>query len=295
MADHSYEDPLHQELSRAVYVEDCTFIGQGTAGVMDGTWGGRFVFRHNTVTDAFLGMHGTEGQRFRGLRSFEIYQNTFRYPDIRIFCCLYIRSGTGVIWGNTVTAGSGDHGAANFVLAACYRQQQPQPQPWGVVNGSNPWDGNQQPDGYPAIDQVGRGTCLDQIRGDKPMNQTTDQATWPRNQPEPVYVWSNNWTPPNDPGSYIGSQASVVRLGRDIIDNGNTPMPGYTPYTYPHPLTKGLPPSEQTTQNATASSEHEAHKERRPWGGKKLDRKKAKKATGSPTNETADGQGNLGN
>ena len=74
------------------------------------------------------------------------------------------------------------------------------------------------------------------------MNQTTDQATWPRNQPEPVYVWSNNWTPPNDPGSYIGSQASVVRLGRDIIDNGNTPMPGYTPYTYPHPLTRGLPP-----------------------------------------------------
>ena len=126
------------------------------------------------------------------------------------------------------------------------------------------------------------------------MNQTTDQATWPRNQPEPVYVWSNNWTPPNDPGSYIGSQASVVRLGRDIIDN-NTPMPGYTPYTYPHPLTKGLPLPEQTTQNATASSQRKAHKERRPWGGKKLDRKKAKKAKASPTNEMADGQGNLGN
>ena len=79
-ADYSYEDPLHLGTDRAVYVEDCTFIGQGTAGVMDGTWGGRFVFRHNTVTDAFLGMHGTEGQRFRGLRSFEIYPKHVPLP-----------------------------------------------------------------------------------------------------------------------------------------------------------------------------------------------------------------------
>jgi hypothetical protein len=238
--DYSYEDTLHLGSERAVYVEDCTFTGQETVGVMDGTWGGRFVFRHNTVANAFLGMHGTEGGRYRGLRSFEIYQNTFSYPNLRIFCCLYIRSGEGVIWSNIVTAGSGDSGATNFVLAACYRQQQQiWGPPWGNVTGSNPWDGNEQPDGYPALDQVGRGTCLDQVRGDNPINQTTGQATWPRNQPEPVYVWSNNWTPPTDPGSYIGSQTTVVQLGRDIIDNGNTPMPGYAPYTYPHPLVSG--------------------------------------------------------
>ena len=64
----------------------------------------------------------------------------------------------------------------------------------------------------------------------------------------------------------------------------NTPMPGYTPYVYPHPLTKGLPPPEQMTRNVKGNSQDNLRKERQPWGGKKLDRKKAKKAKESPTN-----------
>ena len=54
-------------------------------------------------------------------------------------------------------------------------------------------------------------------------------------------------------------------------------MPGYTPYTYPHPLTKGLPPPEQTTRNATADSQHDAHNKRRPWGGKSRKENKQKR------------------
>ena len=30
-------------------------------------------------------------------------------------------------------------------------------------------------------------------------------------------------------------------MGRDIINNGNTPKPGYAPFVYPHPLTGDLP------------------------------------------------------
>jgi hypothetical protein len=295
--DRSFQEPMYLGTEKAVYIEDNTFTGQNTAGVLDGTMGARIVFRRNTVTNAFLGMHGTEGQRYRGLRSFEIYQNTFSYPGIRIFCCLYIRSGTGVIWGNTVKAGPGDKGATNFVLAACYRKQEHWGQPWGDCTGSNPWDGNQQPDGYPCMDQVGRGMCLDGLTADytNPVNTTTNTKSWVRNQPEPVHVWSNNWTQPTSPGSYIQSQTSVIQVGRDILNNGNTPMPGYTPYTYPHPLTKGLPPPEQTPRNATANAQHDAHKKRRPWGGKKPERKQAKKAKESPTNEMPEGQENVDN
>ena len=74
----------------------------------------------------------------------------------------------------------------------------------------------------------------------------------------------------------------------------DTPLPGYTPYTYPHPLTKGLPPPGQMTRNATENSQHNLRKKKQPWGGKKLDRKKAKKAKESSINEMADGQDNLG-
>ena len=48
------------------------------------------------------------------------------------------------------------------------------------------------------------------------------------------------------------------------------------------------------TRNATENSQHNLRKKKQPWGGKKLDRKKAKKAKESSINEMADGQDNLG-
>ena len=51
----------------------------------------------------------------------------------------------------------------------------------------------------------------------------------------PLYTWSNTKN-----GSLVGMQCtdgcSHVQSGRDFINNGSTPKPGYTPYTYPHPL-----------------------------------------------------------
>ena len=130
-----------------------------------------------------------------------------------------------------------------------------------------------------AIDQPGRaGGSL--ITGDTPVRPSgwNDQVT------EPCYAWNN--------GAAIFNGGPGVRANVHYFNN--TPMPGYTPYAYPHPLTKGLFPQERMTRNATGTSQHNPLKKRQAWGGKKLDRKKAKKAKPSPTNEMAEGQEDLG-
>ena len=241
-ADEIWEAPTNLGSGEGFYIEDSTFVGNGTggAGATDCTQGGRIVFRHNTVINSNAGTHGTEGQRFRGVRRFEFYQNTFTCTISQMARAILLRGGTGVIWGNTFSGNDATHtGYTNAIATDDYRVWNSF-QPWGVCNGSNPWDQNSDQVGYAAIDQVGRGMALDQIRGNPPINQRTGTAAWPRNQSEPVYVWSNNWHAiPNNPGSYIQDNQNVVQIGRDIINNGNTPMPGYTPYGYPHPLVSG--------------------------------------------------------
>jgi hypothetical protein len=239
--DVSWESPTDLGSGKGIYIEDCTFTGSGTAGagVTDSTEGGRFVFRHNTVTSDMAATHGTESQRYRGVRSYEIYNNTFTNPNSIMFCAVYLRGGTGVIWGNAFRGGGGQTGYRSAILTDNYRSWNTW-QSWGRCNGTAPWDQNSQVNGYAALDQVGRGMALDQIRGQTAINQRTGNAAWPRNQLEPVYVWGNVWAPvPNNPGVYIGNNQSVVQTGRDIINNGNSSMPGYTPYVYPHPLVSG--------------------------------------------------------
>jgi hypothetical protein len=63
--------------------------------------------------------------------------------------------------------------------------------------------------GYPALYQIGRGK-----------NQALD----------PAYVWGNDAT------MEVSSDSSNVQLNRDFF---RSPKPGYTPYTYPHPLVTG--------------------------------------------------------
>lgn len=241
-ADQIWEAPTNLGSGEGFYIEDSTYLGNGTggAGATDASQGGKFVFRHNTVINSNAGTHGTEGQRFRGVRSYEFYQNYFSCTISIMARAVLLRGGTGVIWGNTFAGNDATHTGYNNAIATDEYRIWNTWQPWGVCNGSNPWDQNSQPSGYAAIDQVGRGMCLDQIRGNPPINQRTRTAAWPRNQSEPVYVWSNTWHPiPNNGGQYIANNQSVAQIGRDIINNGNTPMPGYTPYTYPHPLASG--------------------------------------------------------
>jgi hypothetical protein len=126
-----------------------------------------------------------------------------------------------------------------------------------------------------ALDQPSRGQG-DLIVGDTPMNSRTGTAAWPNQRLEPTYSWNNIYTPNNTPVNItVGTGGFMLVEGRDFFNN--KPMPGYTPYTYPHPLTKGLPPPEPTTRNATGNSQHNPQKKRRPWGGKKPKSKKGQR------------------
>ena len=172
--------------------------------------GGRFVFRYNTVVDDNLGTHWTESTgRFRGVRSYEIYHNTFTTSSL-VFCGIYLRGGTGVIFNNTFRGTGGESGYSTGILAANYRCDRAFA-PWGQVTGSNPWDGNQDASGYPCLDQVGWGKC-DLLTGESPA-----PAGWPHQTAEPLYLWNNTNDPiPNNPGRLVGSPGRRGNLDGNV-------------------------------------------------------------------------------
>jgi hypothetical protein len=83
------------------------------------------------------------------------------------------------------------------------------------------------------LDQVGRGqgSLLTNPVG----GTITTSTLWPHQALEPVYSWNNTLN---------GSNVNLNNYGEPTVREGtefynNTAMPGYTPYTYPHPLVTG--------------------------------------------------------
>ena len=130
---------------RAFFIEDNLFTAVGAtpdvAGcsvALDGWAGQRVVVRHNTFKNACLANHGTESSgRLRGARSFEIYENTIVYTVQPIgSAAMTFRSGTGVIFNNTVT-GRFEAG----MKVDNYRDWE-RFRPFGIAAGESPFDKN---------------------------------------------------------------------------------------------------------------------------------------------------------
>ncbi len=218
--------PLGLGTNNAVFVEDCVFNGVADSiNVIDSNYGGRYVFRYNTVNDMYVEAHSVQGNN-RAVRSWEIYNNTFNQVSRAMWVPIFLRGGTGVVFNNTLTGTWGTSGIALDNVRSCENRETS-----GLCNGSSPWDGNQSGQaGYPCRDQIGR---------------STDSRLWTASSPyppqalDPAYAWNNKHGANNVPFFQHGCAASAAHIqpGRDYFNN--TVRPGYTPYTYPHPLTQG--------------------------------------------------------
>jgi hypothetical protein len=208
-----------------IYIEDNTFKFSVFGNAIDANYGGRYVFRHNTLTDVYVETHSVQGKH-RGTRSWEIYNNTFTTTQDR-FTAIFLRGGTGVVFNNTLTGPF-----TTSIVLDNVRSFSSGGIPPGSCNGTSSWDGN-TPDknGWPCRDQIGRGS-------DHPGIFPQPQAS------EPAYFWNNtrNGSPAHPA---VHNCAGAVKPGgscADIVSDrdyftASTTRPGYSPFTYPHPLT----------------------------------------------------------
>lgn len=232
LAHKNWNTPLGLGTDNAVFVEDNIFNKIG-GNIMDSNYAGRYVFRYNIINDSQVMTHSVQGYN-RASRSWEIYNNVFNAVNSGNWTPFFIRGGTGVIFNNVI---NGYFSQANITIDNV-RSCEDKPV-CGQADGTSPWDGiNQDANGYPARDQIGRS-------GD--ISLWTDQNPYPIQDSVPAYSWNNEWR-------YNGNTTAVVFYvhnasadcnrnnlflveGRDFNNyNMSIDYPAYTPYTYPHPL-----------------------------------------------------------
>jgi hypothetical protein len=237
--------PLDLGTYKAVYIEDCTFSNGGSGNYyasFDSSEGGaRVVIRHNTFQGVIYA-HWTRFNEIDGIK-YEIYSNVAT-GDAGNQVPLRLEAGTGVIFNNTISGyanqqfwiderrGSGQESSG--LLLAC--------------DGTHFWDGNIESSGWPCLGQIGRA----------PGYTISSALSGNHGSAAPLYAWNNGAQSGCAAGGSctnsvlltVSDTLGILRTTPnphsngdvDYVNNGSTPMPGYTPFTYPYPLTStGLP------------------------------------------------------
>jgi hypothetical protein len=228
------------------YIENCTFNGL-IFQALDFDDNSRTVVRYNTFNDSGLTSHGQDSSP-SGNRHTEIYNNTWTfhtsgtdpngnaYPLNQAYGVLF-RGGTGVIYNNVMPAISSQQwGSKSSIEFGDFNiETVPNAVPCQTV--------------YPSARQVGQtwigsGGYAYSTPGTTAVNGTGYST-------DPVYIWGNTGT-----GNYstfntvmqgsatVGTSCgngevvgTFIQSGRDVMIG--TQKPGYTAYTYPHPLRTG--------------------------------------------------------
>lgn len=243
-------------------IETCTFdfdaFGDNSSDCYNGA---KFVIRHCVFTNTYPGWHGADSGP-RGVRMFEVYNNWFySRSGFHALQLATARSGSGVLYSNI--ADSGWNGGSTLYMRQ-YRASADYPQSYtsqtdflpsgglqGPMNGSRTVDGNFGANGYPGLDQIGRGSFTV-----NPVIWTSSFATNNYEPIEGVYMWSNNingnLAPTGLAQGFDGEAiTNIIMLGRDYYDN--TPKPGYSALVYPHPLLGIVPPPPNTMNTVRAN------------------------------------------
>jgi len=253
LGNYAMSQPLDMGTSNAVYIEDNIYTSNGAmiAAYDTSSGGGRAVFRHNTVTGGYYYSHWTRTNEIGGILH-EVYSNTFignaDYGEaIGAYYPVRIEAGTGVFFNNTVQ----NFGSSPFVLLDERRGGGSEASlPMGACDGTRAWDGNlgdSLAPGWPCLGQIGRS----------PGKSTSAIEGGSKQVSSPFYVWNNG---PEATCTTAGACTDVVGVvGQPSAYVKGTPhpngdadfvahsaRPGYTPFTYPHPLVTGkqpLPPT----------------------------------------------------
>ena len=240
--------PLDLGTAEAVYVEDNEFFSDCSSGlILDANYGGSYVFRYNRLQDANIMAHAVQGAN-RATRKWEVYNNFwFTTPEsANAYSFGFIRAGTGVVFNNTAVGRQGwGPGLWHFptIIIDEQRSCRDDVQVSGKCDGTSPWDGNTPGmSGYPCRDQIGRST-------DNPQWVSTVGSEGAYTQQlDPAYAWNNFMYPTEadkinktngvafgfDVKDACPAETAHLLAGRDFYNNAV--KPGYTPYTYPHPL-----------------------------------------------------------
>src|SRR5437762_7725730 len=125
------------------FIEDNTIKAMGVStvsGGVDCSHGGRYVARHNYWQNATPNGHGTEGSAVRGMRTIQVYNNTFFWA---IPFSGSQRSGTSIWHDNTWLGSNSPYGTHTGL--SYYRQYGAVGNDltsWGNADGENGWDKN---------------------------------------------------------------------------------------------------------------------------------------------------------
>ncbi len=189
-----------------VYIEDSTFKNMSQFPDIDDN--GRLVMRYCLLDGTWGLTHGFTSTW--GGRHWEYYNNTFSVTyntsPYRNMAGRYFwcRAGTGIFTDNVV----------NTPVNSSQ---------WGNVSLLNIGD-NTSPGSYPQARQPGWG------------------HNGANNVLDPIYVWSHTGGRAYTYG-FQGSWGNIVQVNRELYVN-NGAKPGYSKFTYPHPLRGGGPPTE---------------------------------------------------